>query len=401
MAKKSTPDIPVAQLGKEQSPPSDSPAMVHSSRTRKAQVVEVSSSEDQEVFPVDGQLLMVMPRAGASLKNPDVHLPILRADDNGYYLEMRVESEGADPSEVEVTRRVPLDDLSAEEWEGLKEQYANLDLQSCTDQGISRGLEKIQDRKIQRLFMALLTFLNPRQVSIVLYLYKQAAKQGKGPLVSFRSNDLLESLGYTRTKDGGFASKLRSQLNRDLVALHRTELVLAQSLRKGNSLGAKVMIKSVLRIKDYEIDNVPRDFDLAKAADYTYELADAYTVALEFFEGPGRTGDYVLFAGDIDITQKLGSNAKSDYKTKLLIYLASRMKWDTLHEGKYLVISKHYLFKNLDLLGSNSSRNNQIFWRTVEELQQEGYIIGAQELPGKKKVSNIQFQINPERLRCS
>jgi hypothetical protein len=401
VAKKSTPDIPVAQLGKEQSPPSDSPAMVHSSRTRKAQVVEVSSSEDQEVFPVDGQLLMVMPRAGASLKNPDVHLPILRADDNGYYLEMRVESEGADPSEVEVTRRVPLDDLSAEEWEGLKEQYANLDLQSCTDQGISRGLEKIQDRKIQRLFMALLTFLNPRQVSIVLYLYKQAAKQGKGPLVSFRSNDLLESLGYTRTKDGGFASKLRSQLNRDLVALHRTELVLAQSLRKGNSLGAKVMIKSVLRIKDYEIDNVPRDFDLAKAADYTYELADAYTVALEFFEGPGRTGDYVLFAGDIDITQKLGSNAKSDYKTKLLIYLASRMKWDTLHEGKYLVISKHYLFKNLDLLGSNSSRNNQIFWRTVEELQQEGYIIGAQELPGKKKVSNIQFQINPERLRCS
>ncbi|MCU0569891.1 MAG: hypothetical protein MUF49_25370 [Oculatellaceae cyanobacterium Prado106] len=361
----------------------------------------MSSSEDQEVFPVDGQLLMVMPRAGASLKNPDVHLPILRADDNGYYLEMRVESEGADPSEVEVTRRVPLDDLSAEEWEGLKEQYANLDLQSCTDQGISRGLEKIQDRKIQRLFMALLTFLNPRQVSIVLYLYKQAAKQGKGPLVSFRSNDLLESLGYTRTKDGGFASKLRSQLNRDLVALHRTELVLAQSLRKGNSLGAKVMIKSVLRIKDYEIDNVPRDFDLAKAADYTYELADAYTVALEFFEGPGRTGDYVLFAGDIDITQKLGSNAKSDYKTKLLIYLASRMKWDTLHEGKYLVISKHYLFKNLDLLGSNSSRNNQIFWRTVEELQQEGYIIGAQELPGKKKVSNIQFQINPERLRCS
>jgi hypothetical protein len=56
------------------------------------------------------------------------------------------------------------------------------------------------------------------------------------------------------------------------------------------------MIKSVLRIKDYEIDNVPRDFDLAKAADYTYELADAYTVALEFFDGPGRTEDYVLFA---------------------------------------------------------------------------------------------------------
>lgn len=153
--------------------------------------------------------------------------------------------------------------------------------------------------------------------------------------------------------------------------------------------------------KDYEIDNVPRDFDLAKAADYTYELADAYTVSLEFFEGPGRNGDYVLFASDVDITQKLGSNAKSDYKMKLLVYLASRMKWDTLRDGQYLIISKQYLFKNLDLLGSNSSRNNQIFWRTVEELRQDGYILGAQELPGKKKTMSIQFQINPEKLHCN
>ncbi|PSB24227.1 hypothetical protein C7B82_27890 [Stenomitos frigidus ULC18] len=362
-------------------------------------VVAVSKSEAL-TFPVDGQLLMVLPRAGASVGNPDMQLPILRSDPDGYYLEMRVETDTSDPSEIAVTRRVPLEDLSSEEWEELKEQYTKLDLKNCTDQGISKGLEKIQDRKIQRLFMALLTFLNPRQVAIVLYLYRQAAHQGTGPAVFFRSNDLLESLGYTRTKDGGFASKLRSQLNRDLVALHRTELVFAQSLRKGNNIGAKVTIKSILRIKDFEIDNVPRDFDLVKAADYTYELADAYTVSLEFFDGPGRTGDYVLFANNVDMAQKLGSNAKSDYKTKLLIYLASRMKWDSLQEGQYLVVSKQYLFKNLDLLGSNSSRNNQIFWRTVDELKQEGYLLGAQELPGKKKISNIQFQINPEKLRA-
>lgn len=75
------------------------------------------------------------------------------------------------------------------------------------------------------------------------------------------------------------------------------------------------------------------------------------------------------------------------------------MKWDRPEDGQYLTISKRYLFKNLDLLGSNSSRNNQIFWRTVEELQQEGYILGAQELPGKRRVSSIQFQINPENLK--
>lgn len=367
---------------------------------KSAALMAHPAAQPPSAFPVDGQLLMVLPRAAASVKNPDLRLPILRADAEGYYLEMQVEADPRETSEVAVIRRVPLENLSEAEWQELQAEYAQLDLKTCTDQGISKGLERIQDRKTQRLFMALLTFLNPRQVSIVLYLYKLAAQQGNGPIVTFRSNDLLESLGYTRTKDGGFASKLRSQFNRDLVALHRTELVMAQSLHKGNQIGAKVMIKSVLRIKDYEIDNVPRDFDLAKAADYTYELADAYTISLEFFDGPARTGDYVLFAGDLDISQKLGSNAKSDYKTKLLIYLASRMRWDALKEGQYLMISKQYLFKNLDLLGSNSSRNNQIFWRTVEELRQEGYISGAQEIPGKKKASNIQFQINFAKLAC-
>ena len=80
--------------------------------------------------------------------------------------------------------------------------------------------------------------------------------------------------------------------------------------------------------------------------------------------------------------------------------LASRIKWDRPEDGQYLGISKRYLFKNLDLLGSNSSRNNQLFWRTVEELRQEGYILGAQELPGKKKAATIQFQINPQKLRA-
>lgn len=359
-----------------------------------------SSAEKSTSFPVDGQLLMVLPRAGASLKNPDVQVPILRSDGDGYYLEMRVEADGKDASEVAVTRRVPLEDVSEEEWEDIKAQYADIDLASVVDAGVTKGLEKIQDRRLERLVAALLTFLNPRQVSIVLYLYRLANQQENGPIVSFRSNELLEALGYSRTKDGGFASKLRSQLHRDLVSLHRTELVFAQSLRKGDNLGAKVTIKSVLRIRDYEIDNVPRNFDLAKAADYTYELADAYTISLEFFDGPARTGDYVLFADNLDISQRLGGNTKHDYKTKLLVYLASRIKWDRPEDGQYLSISKRYLFKNLDLLGRNSSRNNQIFWRTVEELREEGYLLGAQELPGKKKSAIIQFQINSEQLRA-
>ncbi|MEM9537175.1 MAG: hypothetical protein AAGA40_16075 [Cyanobacteria bacterium P01_E01_bin.45] len=342
---------------------------------------------------------MVLPRAGASLRNPDVRMPMLRADEDGYYIEMQVEADPAKNSELAVIRRVTLDNISPAQWEELKSQYAEINLKACIDSGLSKGLEKIQDRRVQRLFMALLTFLNPRQVAIIFYLYKLAAEQEEGPVVTFRSNDLLEALGYTRAKDGSFTARSRSQLNQDLVSLHRTELVLAQSLKKGRTMGAQVSVKSVLRIRGYEIDNVPRDFDLTKAADYTFELADSYTLSLEFFEGSDKAGDYVLFPKTVDIKQRLGSNTKNNYKMKLITYLASRIKWDKLEEGKFLTISKRYLLKNLDLFGSNSSRNNSILWRTIQEVESDGYVLNSQEIPGKRKrTSLIRFHINSSVL---
>ena len=81
----------------------------------------MASIERDLTFPVDGQLLMVLPRAGASINNPDVRLPILRSDGDGYYLEMRVEADTNDAGEVAVIRRVPLEDLTTDEWEELKQ----------------------------------------------------------------------------------------------------------------------------------------------------------------------------------------------------------------------------------------------------------------------------------------
>ena len=58
--------------------------------------------KEDSTFAVDGQLLMVLPRAGASIKNPDVQLPTLRSDVDGYYLEMRVNTDPKDNGEVAV-----------------------------------------------------------------------------------------------------------------------------------------------------------------------------------------------------------------------------------------------------------------------------------------------------------
>ena len=349
---------------------------------------------------VDGELIRILPRAGASFRNPDVNLPTLRSDAGGRYIEMRVEADPDEVSEVALTRRIPLENLSGQEWSELKEEYDNLDLEAYLSRGI-KGLDQIEDLRLRRLTATLLTFLNPRQVEIVLYLYRAAAMEETGPIVNFRSNNLLEAMGYHRTKDGGFRAEGRSQLHGDLMALHRTELIYAVETQRGENLEAEVNIKNVLRIQQFKVDNLQRDFDAEKAADYTYGAADSYTVNLEFFQTPARGDrDYVLF-GNIDMRQQVGNSTQHDYAMKLLVYLASRLKWDAPKDGQYLTISKRHLYKNLDLLGKNSSRNNQIFWRTIDELKEKSFVLSARELPGKRKSSVlIEFQLNPEKVRA-
>ncbi len=355
-----------------------------------------------DMFEVDGEFVRILPRASASLRNPDANLPVLRSDANGYYFEMRVEADSSEVSEVALTRRIPLDNLSGEEWQELKKEYDVLDLKACLNRGI-KGLEQIEDLRLRRLTIALLTFLNPRQVQLVLYLYKAASAERNGSVVEFRSNDLLEVMGYQRTKDGGFHAEARSHLHCDLMALHRTELVYAVETRKGDKVEAEVTIKNVLRIQKFWADDVKRDFDTEKAADYSYGAADRYRVNLEFFQNPDRAdSDYVLFGNNIDMQQQVGKSSKHDYGMRLLVYLASRLKWDSPKDGQYLNISKRHLYKNLDLLGRNSSRNGQIFWRTVDELKESCFLVNARELPGKRK-SNvmIEFQINADKIRSS
>ena len=241
------------------------------------------SSTQLNIFGVDGPLLRILPRAGATIRNPDTRLPVLRSDAGGYYLEMMIEGDPDEESEVEMVRRIPLDNLSVEEWRELKKEYDSLDLETYLSKGI-KGLDQIEDIRLRRLTAALLTFLNPRQVQLVLFLYRAAAAEGTGSLVKIRSNDILEVMGYERTKDGSFHAVIRSQLHCDMMALHRTELVYAQETWTGEKLEADVKIRNILRVQEYHVDNVQRDFDSEKAADYAYSAADSYTVNLEFFQ---------------------------------------------------------------------------------------------------------------------
>ena len=62
------------------------------------------SSTQLNIFGVDGPLLRILPRAGATIRNPDTRLPVLRSDAGGYYLEMMIEGDPDEESEVEMVR---------------------------------------------------------------------------------------------------------------------------------------------------------------------------------------------------------------------------------------------------------------------------------------------------------
>jgi hypothetical protein len=353
-------------------------------------VSQVTSSLDasQSTFPVEGHLLRLVARAGIPLRNVDLRPPLVRSDGDGSFLEMRVEA-GDEPGLV---RRLLMDGLPLESQEGLAIALQKMDWNACLHKGLAQGLAGVEGRLEERWLTALMTFLNPRQLAILLY----CARLGSGA-VSFNSDDLLVALGYTRTRDGGFASKVRSQVHRDLVTLHRMELVYPRSIAVGKTgteaMSRKVEVRSLLKIVDFVGERSASGFDLFRAADFSYEMADRYTVELSC---GGGMRDRILFPSKIDLSQRLGGNAKNDYRMRLLMYLASRVAWGNISDGQYMILSKQGLFKSLDLLGTNGSRNNQIFWRTIELLKQEKILLSAQELPGKSKLNSVQFQINLE-----
>lgn len=346
-------------------------------------------------FPVDGRFLMILPRAAATRRNPDVASMEARETAEGHFLESKVVADESEPTEIELVRRVSLKDET--DWQQFKDQLEGLEL---GNKKLSDALDEISDSRTKRMIMALGTFLDGSQIAIVLYLYRLASQQNNGPHVKFFSNELLDTLGYSRTLLGTHHPDNRSRLHCDLVSLHRTEILFGRTLRRGARLGAKMIVKKVLTIKEYEIDNLPREFDLDVAADYTKGLADEYTIELGFADGL-RGGDSVLFANDLDIRLTSQHRLKNDHFMRLVAYLGSRLNWDKPTSGNMLTISKSCLMKNLNILGGNSTRNNQILWETIADLQQKKILLGARELAGKRSRSQIELQINPEKIRPS
>jgi hypothetical protein len=342
---------------------------------------------------ISTQQLEIMSRAGASIRNPDVENPTVRSDKGIGYLQQTIHADPLESFDVECIRRVRLTGLGEHKIQVLTEALNNLELSSLVDNGLFLELEKkVPDEEVRRLICALFTYCNAEQRKIVLYMYREAAQRKTGTRVTFQTNELLEAFGYDRKEDGSFSASVRSQLHRDLMALHSTELHFERP-NPGKRRARKVMFRSLLRIRDVDLDNLPRDFDLEQAAKDGYGCADSYTVDLDFFD---EDSSKVIIA-EVDFARKTHRRA-DDYDTRLVIFLASRLRKESLVEGNCVVVSKRALNKHLELFGANTSRNNEILWRTIQSLESQKFLLGAAELPGKRQASSIKFSINLDMM---
>lgn len=354
---------------------------------------DIARKEETPFFSMNAQLLEILIRAGASIRNPDVLPPVVRSDRKGRYLELRIAKDPEDAGSYEYVRRIQLDQLDDETWERLQEECAQIQLDACRDNGLKKELEKIGDEKIRRFIYSLFMYLTPRQMVMVLYMHREASRRGS-LMIDIRANDLLETLGYARQGDGSFPSKFRAQLHRDLVDIHRTELYTANKPTKRDT---KLIFKSIMRIKTVSLRNLPRDFDIMQAAEDGYGCADGYTLELEPFDDIEGS---VLFSASFQFArQQKCLHTTDDYPTRLLIFLGSRMRPHLLKDERFLTVTKRTLYSRLELFGKNGGRNHRLLWEAIEELKSDDWIFSARELPKSNRTSSIEFEINLDKLR--
>jgi hypothetical protein len=370
------------------------------------------NDKDKGFFPVDGDFIQMLPKAGASFKHEDAsERPTLETIDGKLHLVFRMRSPQQNPlsaegqkigQEYEPTRSLPLENFSKKDLQILTEFYQKFDFGEIIAQGLCAALEKVNDRKVQQAFLAYLTFLNPMHVSIALYLYRAMHEQGGAPIVYFECNDLLDEL-YGRYNDGTFSSEVRRKLNQALRDLHRFDIHCPDPDQDPNASRERTLIRNILRIESYEIDKHRLElqggtFDFEMAADFTRKLPDAYTVSLGFYKTIQSGGNYILLPKNINLKQPDSLQAARNYKMKLQTYLWWFIETHKTEDYEYFHISLTDIIKHLELRGRNNSRKKSVVWEVINELQSEGIILECKEIVGSRRQVNIQFRLNPEKI---
>jgi hypothetical protein len=342
----------------------------------------------EPIYTLSGDILNVLFHSRTAME-PEAAMLSLTSDQDSKYIELSRRMIPDGESKQEYLSRIPIRDLSVEQWNALTEEFARFKMQAMAENGLEDLAEKITNDSNRFAIYTLLSFCSLSQFRITMELHRRAAETKSGSRLSFKTNDVLESLGYSRSSDGHFPAKFRAQFHRNLMALHSTEVLIMQhtSTRRRR---AKLSYRSILRIRDVDLDNLPREFDMRRAAEDGYGCADGYIVDLEFFDlSPGNS----VCVSDVDIRNHQHKHDKDDYELSAILLLAHAQ---VNSDGSNLIkISMGELLEFLKIQDSNTSRRKTKVLRTLRRLKESGHI---QEFV-QDNSGNIEIAINPEKIR--
>jgi hypothetical protein len=353
---------------------------------------------EPDVFPVDTQIAEIMSRVSQPIKNRDAQVPRVEREGTQLYLEISYNTDPGEESEVNFSRAYVFEDVHPDKEAYIREQLASMDFDKARTEGIIVGIEKIQDKAIQGMVYELLNFLEDRQKKILLYLYREAAAQSDGPMVTIDTNDLMAALNYSKSNNGYFASSDRQRLSQDLATLENVKITIGKPLQTKKGVVANFTRLSLISIRGFQRTGVEDpDFDWRKAIRLTSDLPSELTIRLEIWNSI-EEGRYIALSKELDIAHVKKQGRHEDYSFKLLMYLAGQISRKGLVDGKYLSLIKHYVFKNMGLLGKNDSRNNATFRQATQKLVDQGYLHAFSECTNQKSMPAINFEINKEKI---
>lgn len=367
--------------------------------------------EREYLVPMDAQLLSILATAGAPFKDPFVNLPSVESEADGQCA-IVVRVRGGlyqDDDGLELERRYQVGKLEDDEFDFIQLNVAtstqNPEFRVHTQKVIKslgesdperyRGAEF---RRLQRILLGVSLFCGSRNLETIYLLYKAAYEQEtKTPLIDTRQ--LLEARGYKRRENiRDYDPNISSQLAQEMLSMHRTEIVFqattpTQSGQKGRR-DVAIVYKNILRIKRAFYQNRPEEeVDFERAGDLTFQLPDVYEVELGFYDEK----DTILLSLPTRGVLAPSANYSRDYQSRCLVYIAGRLSWD---KKIPMWISKATLLRKSGILGTNSTRNNQLLQQALENLLEQKYLLQAEIVskPGRRQDA-VKIVPNPEKIR--
>ncbi len=221
----------------------------------------------------------------------------------------------------------------------------------------------------------------------LLYTVANDKPYWRTPVITVKTNDLLDQLGYERDDRGFHRSKNRAQLRDILNAAHALEIVGEYSSWEEGKPVRKAFRKSVLSLIGATFD-ADESAELSTSDLFHRGLPKSMTLRLNFFDSvrrpDGRLGDRYTLMPRLGPPQSLKSARHSATEETLKAYLLLRQRQT---RNQTIVITRSTALEKANITTKHTTRATQILTRALDKLVGDGTLESYTPVPSKAQDS--------------